>query len=88
MLCVPEGTSSPRFAASSPALLLPMLVPAPEAPPGAASALCLGPDAAVPLPLALSRELALATTGMSCLDWRITSSSRRALLAEGAGKLA
>lgn len=85
--CVPEGNSSPRLAPSIPALLLPIPVPVPDPVPGAARAPCLGPDAAVPLPLALSRELVLATTGMSCLDWRMTNSSRRALLLEGAGML-
>ena len=85
--CVPEGTSSPRFTPSIPALLLPIAVLVPDPVPEAARGPCLGPDAAVPLPLALSRELLLATTGMSCLDWRMTNSSRRALLLEGAATL-
>ncbi len=77
----PAGGSSPLFTASTPFFTLPASAPAPATVPGTAWA-CLGPVRAVPLPLFLSLALVLATTGISCFDWRMTNSSRRALLVD------
>ena len=80
---IPAEGSSPLFTASFPFFGLLINAPVPEAVPGTAKA-CLGPFRAELLPLLLSLALVLATTGISCFDWRTAKSSRRALLVEGA----